>query len=568
MFSPLRLAVAAAVLVGLAAPAPAAPPGKAVEEVLTWVPTDAALFFHVDVPTVWKSKQLADARKANPSELFSQLNDLATAIGIQPESVASFTVFMPKLKGPGDQSRVCLAFTLSKPYNAKQVAGGLNALAELDKIPRDFKSDRFKKEREGVYSIVERGPVRPAPPKGEKEAKKDEKESPKTLFLFDNPDRIVILGPQGNDLAKPFAGDKAGPIADALAAARAGKTAALGLNFANLPDEIRQENLPPQAEPFKPLIHSDAIIGTAELAADLVVNVHVKCAGRPKALEAEKSMGVAKVLFQTLLAAAVGELTKNKDEGNAKLVDTVKAAQEVVRTAKLTSDETTATATLKAKADFDVTPIFGFFTRTGQAAARASTVNNLKQIGLAMHNYHEVYNGLPAAAIIGKKGKPLLSWRVAVLPFVEQDALYRQFKLDEPWDSDHNKKLLDTTAMPRVFAVEGVTKPTDKTTHVQVFRGNGAMFDLVQGHKLQSIADGTSNTFMVVMGKTAVPWTKPDDIEYDPKKEAHDFFLWVNDVTNIAFGDGSVRTVSKKAKAASLHALITKAGGEVANVDD
>lgn len=564
MFIPFRQALAVAVaVVGLSAPASAAPPSKALEEVLSWVPPDAALFVHVDVPKVWKSKPLQEARKANPGDLFSQLDALAAAVGIQPESVETFTVFLPKLKGPGDQARVCLAFTLSKPYTAKQLAGGLNALAELDKIPRDFKSGTFKKEREGVYSIAERQPPRPAPAKGEKEVKKEEKDPPKTLFFFDHPNRVVILGPQGNDLAKPFVGEKTGPISEAIAAAREGKTVGFGLNFANLPDEIRQENLPPQAEPFKPIIHSDAIIGTATLADDLQIDVTIKCGSRPKALEAEKSIGVTKTLLTTLIGAGIGELTKNKDESNAKLVELAKTAQDVVKAAKISSDDTAAMVSLKAKADFDVTPIFGLFSRTGQAAARASTVNNLKQIGLAMHNYHDVYNGLPAAAIIGKKGKPLLSWRVAILPFVEQDGLYRQFKLDEPWDSDHNKKLLETMGMPRVFAVEGVTKPTDKTTHMQVFRGNGAMFDLVQGHKLQSIADGTSNTFMVAMGKTAVPWTKPDDVEYDPKKEPHDFFLWVSDVTNIAFGDGSVRTIKKDVKAASLHAYITKAGGEV-----
>lgn len=98
---------------------------------------------------------------------------------------------------------------------------------------------------------------------------------------------------------------------------------------------------------------------------------------------------------------------------------------------------------------------------------------------------------------------------------------------------------------------------------MQVFRGNGAMFDLVQGQKIAQIADGTSNTFMIAQGKTAVPWTKPDDIEYDPKKNPHEFFLWIGDITNIAFGDGSVRTIAKTIKPATLHAHITKAGGEV-----
>ena len=73
-------------------------------------------------------------------------------------------------------------------------------------------------------------------------------------------------------------------------------------------------------------------------------------------------------------------------------------------------------------------------------------VNNLRQIGLGMHNYHATYNRFPGPAITNDKGDRLLSWRVAILPFIEQQALYEQFHLDEPWDSDHNIKLLDRDA--------------------------------------------------------------------------------------------------------------------------
>lgn len=555
MFTPFRRGLLGLLAVALLAPfarIDAAPPSKDVEEILSWVPTDAALFVHVDVAALWKTKQYDTFRKENPQKLYEQLMELSEAVGIKPDDVRTFTVFMPKLKGPGDQSGVCVAFTLAKPYNAKQAVAGLNALAEIKKIPEDFGFKNFKKERDGVYAIEERVPPLP---KGAKPIP-----ASKTLFLFDNPNRVVILGPKGNELAKPFSA-KSGAISEALAAAMEGKTIGFGLNFANLPDEIRQENLPPQVEPFKPLIHSDAIIGTAVLTDELVVNVAIKAGTRPKALEAEKSLGVFKTLMQTLLSVGIVDL--KKDESNAKLVGLANVAADALKSMKIASDDSQATASLAAKVDFDIAPVFGIFSRTGQAAARASTTNNLKQIGIAMHNYHDTYSTMPASAILGKKGKPLLSWRVAILPYVEQDQLYKQFKLDEPWDSDHNKKLLENNPMPRMFEVVGTTKPGEKATHFQVFRGNGAMFDLVQGYKLQNISDGTSNTFMVATAKTAVPWTKPDDIEYDAKKEPHDWLLWTNDVSMIAFGDGSVRAISKKVKPATLHAYITRAGGEI-----
>ncbi len=556
MFTPFRRGLLGLLALALLAPAArvgAAPPTKDVEEILSWVPPDAALFVHVDVAALWKSKPVESFRKENPGKFYDQFLELSEAVGIKPEDVRTLTIFMPKLKGPGDQQGVCFAFTLAKPYSGKQVVAALNALAEIKKIPEEFGFKKFKKEREGVYAIEEPSPPLP---KGAKPIP-----TSKTLFLFDNPNRIVILGPKGSELAKPHTGAKTGAISEALAAATEGKTIGFGLNFANLPDEIRQENLPPQVEPFKPLIHSDAIIGTAVLTDELTVNVAIKAGTRPKALEAEKSLGVFKTLMQTLLSVGIVDL--KKDETNAKLVGLANVAADALKSMKIASDDSQATASLTAKTDFDLSPIYGLFARTGQAAARASTTNNLKQHALAMHGYHDTYNGMPAAAILGKKGKPLLSWRVAILPYIEQDNLYKQFKLDEPWDSEHNKKLLENNPMPRVFEVVGTTKPGEKNTHFQVFRSNGAMFDLVQGYKLQNITDGTSNTFMVATAKTAVPWTKPDDIEYDAKKEPHDWLLWTNDVSMVAFGDGSVRAIAKKVKAASLHAYITRGGGEV-----
>src|SRR4051812_32634281 len=76
-------------------------------------------------------------------------------------------------------------------------------------------------------------------------------------------------------------------------------------------------------------------------------------------------------------------------------------------------------------------------------------VNNIKQIALAWHNYEAANGHLPSNQV-DKKGKALLSWRVQILPSLEEDALYKQFKLDEPWDSENNKKLIDQ--MPKLYA--------------------------------------------------------------------------------------------------------------------
>src|SRR6185295_10166602 len=136
-----------------------------------------------------------------------------------------------------------------------------------------------------------------------------------------------------------------------------------------------------------------------------------------------------------------------------------------------------------------------------------------KQIMLAMHNYHDIHKRFPAQAIYDKSGKlPLLSWRVLILPFVEENGLYKEFHLDEPWDSEHNKKLIEK--MPAIFNSPGADLPPGKTCYV-VPRGKNTLFEGDKGMRDRDIVDGTSKTIMLVEvgADKAVTWTKPDDME-------------------------------------------------------
>ena len=105
-----------------------------------------------------------------------------------------------------------------------------------------------------------------------------------------------------------------------------------------------------------------------------------------------------------------------------------------------------------------------------EAARRAQCTNNIKQIMLAMHNYLSANNSFPRD-ITDKDGKPLLSWRVAILPYIEQAELYNKFKLDEPWDSPHNKELLKE--MPPTFLCPSRAKPGPFTTSYRGFVARG-----------------------------------------------------------------------------------------------
>jgi hypothetical protein len=136
---------------------------------------------------------------------------------------------------------------------------------------------------------------------------------------------------------------------------------------------------------------------------------------------------------------------------------------------------------------------------------------------MAMHTYHDVHGRLPAAAVCGKDGKPLLSWRVTILPYLEKMELYEQFKLDEPWDSPHNIRLL--SEIPDVYAPPPGKKskvPPDHTV-CHVFVGNGTAFEGHDGLRLSDdFPDGTFNTLLLVEAGEPVPWTKPEDLTYDP----------------------------------------------------
>jgi hypothetical protein len=142
-------------------------------------------------------------------------------------------------------------------------------------------------------------------------------------------------------------------------------------------------------------------------------------------------------------------------------------------------------------------------------------VNKLKQLGLALASYTDAHGRLPANAILGKDGKALLSWRVAILPYLDMqfEELYKEFKLDEPWDGPHNKTLL--ARMPHFFASPSIKPKDPGMTFYQVFVG-GAAFDGIEGRKAGE--NTLSNTVLIVEGGEAVPWTKPQDLMYESGK--------------------------------------------------
>ena len=190
----------------------------------------------------------------------------------------------------------------------------------------------------------------------------------------------------------------------------------------------------------------------------------------------------------------------------------------------------------------------------------AQRINNMKQILLAFHNYHDANGHFPPLANFGADGLPKLSWRVALLPYLAEDELYNEFHQDEPWDSPHNKALLGR--MPAVFQTPGSPALFAGYTRIRGFGGKGAMFEGTQGIKIQEVTDGTSNTVLIAVAADAVPWTKPGELTFVegeplPALDASDSHGYT-----LGMCDGSVRMLHKSGER-MLRSIITRAGGEV-----
>jgi hypothetical protein len=373
-------------------------------------------------------------------------------------------------------------------------------------------------------------------------------------FFYSEGGAIGLLG-------KMLERSSSGPLSGALQMAAGPHQLVAGLNAASL-ERLPMEAFPPA---FRPLFDArlatlvgDVKPDTAQFQLQITFSRPGRADEGAKALEAVKSEAL-KGLMTTIM-----ELMADKDAaGRVKILEELASA---IKAAKIeTNDnEVKAAATLKTAGPLQTIAQEGISAVT-VASARAQSQNNLKQIGLAMHNYHDSFGALPPAAICDKNGKPLLSWRVALLPFIEQDNLYKQFKLDEPWDSEHNKKL--ATIIVKTYMLPGDNVKRDlPSSHYRVFYGNGAMFDLKRGTQFAQILDGLSNTIMVAEASDAVPWTKPDELEYDPKQTPKIGYFF-GDRCNALFGDGSVHALKKTMDVRNLHLLIQRADGNPVKID-
>jgi prepilin-type processing-associated H-X9-DG protein len=358
-------------------------------------------------------------------------------------------------------------------------------------------------------------------------------------------------------------GKSEGGLAPALKLAAGKYAAVVGINPAAFAD--LEGDLPADAEPFKPLLKASLGTLTIDLADKVQAKLKVEFPAAAEATAGTKALEMTRDLTLKLLGGNAKMLAKDKTA--APLVEMLGQLEKSLKSAELKRDGSAVIASVEMK-----TPLAGIGAiaadmvgRVRQAAQRAQSANNLKQIGLAMHNYLDTSGTFPPQALFDKDGKASLSWRVLLLPYLDQDALYKEFKLDESWDSPHNKKLL--AKIPRVFKDTTGKAKNAHGTFLQVFVGKGAAFEGKVGARIADFTDGTSNTILAIETEKEVPWTKPDDVPFDAAKELPKLGGLFTNGFNALFADGSVRFISSSVSKTTMKAVITRSGGEVIGSD-
>jgi len=511
-------------------------PGQAADKLpaeVEAIPSDSALIFTVRVGELWDSEAGQAIRKQSPKAVEDLSKEIRTNVGCDLEQIVRISIVASDI-GPGGNEPVFLVST-RKAVDKTAVVKGLLPEAKEEKIKNKIfytQKDPRPFRREGVQVIH---------------------------FITDS---FYIQGlKQDVEHWLDRNEDKPGVMQPARVAA-AKDHVVFALNIEKLADTFTQVGMPPEVEPYKALFagklgmvrgNMDKLTARAELTVEFTTE--------KDAMEGLKAGNELLKFSRTSLAEALKMLPKPFKGGPAeKLFGQFEAG---LKEGKLEQAKTTLKGSMSATSDAETLTkgAAQLFTEMRASAGRSEVTNRVQQLIFAMYNYESANRGLPPAAIYSKEGKPLLSWRVLLLPHIGHKKLYEEFKLDEPWDSDHNKKLLEK--MPDQFKMPGADAQNKANeTFYQVFTGKDTVFAGPRSMKLQGIADGTSNTILIVEANKAVPWTKPEDLVYDAQKPVPKLGFSRADHFIAAYADGSVRYHKTKMKEDHLRLRITPNDGQ------
>lgn len=507
----------------IAGPGPGPGPGPMAGG-LPLVPANAGAFATVRVADLISTDLGRELMPLLPAQAAAGLKQTETVLGLTLSDLERVTVVMPSAEsigalamggpgGPNQPPEVFVVFTTSKPVESAKVLG----MVGLQAPPMMHNGKEYHAQAD------------------------------KSLYFHS--ENVVVAGtPQGVrkaiDLAVTPVTD--GPLAAVLAQVDKQHLFAC----APVPPQVAQmrPQVPKEFEPYAPLMDAKLVQIVGDVQGTTVnLSLSGDFGDDARAMAGKQALDTGKVVAGTLMAAVKDIPPQLTEAFN-----------------KLTTKQEGPLASVNASIPVDPKVVREALSKVNQASTRVISQNNLKQIGLAFHN-HEGAMGKFPGVIRDPQGKVLHSWRVAILPYIEQEALYRKIKLDEPWDSEHNKQF--HAMMPKIFEMPGLP-PQAGMTHYQGFNGKGSILDQTNamGVRVSQVTDGLSNTLLVIESATPVNWMEPKDIDFMPGPNG---FAPTGKVGthfpggfNALFGDGSVRFLPLTITAQNFLGAITMAGGE------
>ncbi|WP_166821817.1 DUF1559 family PulG-like putative transporter [Thalassoroseus pseudoceratinae] len=318
---------------------------------------------------------------------------------------------------------------------------------------------------------------------------------------------------------------------------------------------------------FAPLWQDvDTMVWNVSVGDDMQLEVVADVEENGSVEAVEETLDAVRLLKKNAFAYLAKHDQKTNDAFSKAFSAFLQMSDDLLKTTKITREERTIRVTASwsgEKMEKTIASMVPTMIELRARSRRIQSKNNMKHLGIAMHNYHDVHGQFPPPVITGPDGKTPVSWRVAILPYIEANELHKQYHFDEPWDSEHNKKLLDQ--MPSVYRHPDDETESTNTSYFAIV-GEKTAFGPKDGDGIRfaDIFDGSSNTWMIVEAKKKVPWTKPDDIAYDPEaKKLPVFGGWYKDGFHAAFCDGAVRFIEKTLEDETVRKLIERNDGQI-----
>ncbi len=335
-----------------------------------------------------------------------------------------------------------------------------------------------------------------------------------------------------------------------------------------------RDQIPPQLEPFQRI---PSLIEAIELEVTLKQKVTLKlrhvCDDQDDARELEGLLQDAQRLGEAFLDSAVARLSESPRPEQAGTADYLQRIRKPVIEALMPKRQgRTLSTELEVRPSIaQLSALSGLMLPAVQTvrfqARQLQSRNNMKQIILAALNYESTHRQMPGDILDKKTGKPLLSWRVAILPYIGQQALYDQFELDEPWDSEHNKRVAERIPPIYLSPLSSLRPQEGKTSYLRPSGKGLAKDPQVNEIRIAAFRDGSSNTIWVVEAndEVAVPWSKPADLPVESKNPGKGLGQMIPGKFHAVFVDGSVMRLSSQVDGEVLYGLFTRSGGEVIN---